>query len=123
MIQMESKMDGWTKRMVRWLNGWKDVRLARWLVRWQDVWKARWKDVWMVRWLDEWANGWMDQWMVIELDILMTGRMNGCLGGWIDGRWLDEWVDGQKVKNGWMKECRDWLNGQMDIWMFERMVK
>jgi len=33
-IQMESKMDGWTKRMVRWLNGWKDVRLDRWLVRW-----------------------------------------------------------------------------------------
>jgi len=33
-IQMESKMDGWTKRMVSWLNGWKDVRLDRWLVRW-----------------------------------------------------------------------------------------
>ncbi len=42
---------------------------------------------------------------------------------WMDGRWLDEWVDGQKVKNGQMEECMYWLDGQMDIWMFEWMAK
>ncbi len=43
-IWMKNKMDGWTKRMVRWVNGWKDVRLDRWLVRWLDGWKVRWMD-------------------------------------------------------------------------------
>jgi hypothetical protein len=41
----------------------------------------------------------------------------------MDGRWLDEWADGYNVKNGWMKECMDWLDGYMDIWMFELMAK
>jgi len=27
-------MDGWIGRMVKWLDGWKDVRLDIWLVGW-----------------------------------------------------------------------------------------
>ncbi len=46
---MENEMDKWTGRMVRWLDGWKDVRLDRWLVGWSDVWKVRWMDLWMER--------------------------------------------------------------------------
>jgi hypothetical protein len=41
----------------------------------------------MPRWLDEWVDGWkgewMDQWMVFKLDILMGGKVNRCLDGYI----------------------------------------
>ncbi len=43
----------------------------------------------MYGWLDGLMNGWkgewMDQWMVIKLDILMGGKANRCLHGWMDG--------------------------------------
>jgi hypothetical protein len=31
---MDNKINGWTGRMVKWLDNWKDVRLDRWLVGW-----------------------------------------------------------------------------------------
>jgi hypothetical protein len=42
-------VDGWTERMVKWLDSWRDVRLDKWL--------DGLKDVWMARWLDEWVEG------------------------------------------------------------------
>ncbi len=60
------------------------------------------------------------------MDGCLDSQIERLIDGWLDGlngRWLDEWVDGQKAKNGWMNECTDWLNGQMDIQMFEWMAR
>jgi hypothetical protein len=63
-----------------------------------DGWTNGWKDVWMAKWLDEWVDGWkgewMDQLMVIKLDILMGGKANRCLNGWMDSNTYGWMVDG-----------------------------
>ncbi len=35
---------------------------------------------------------------------------------------MNGWMDRRLKMDGWMDECTDWLNGQMDIQMFEWMA-